>query len=71
MFERPLYPSEIKKRLARIAERWPADLTLFAAGDQIGIVKDTTNEVLYWIDIPCDGGDPGTHFEGEHEFLDL
>lgn len=68
---RPLRPSEIRDRLERIAARWPADLLLFATGNQIGIVKDTTHEVLYWIDISADGGDPGSIFVEEHEFLNF
>jgi len=65
---------EIKKvytLLKKLEKIFPDGIFLFAYSGNLLIVDLKTKEVYESVDIPCDGGDPGTTEINGKEYLDL
>ena len=62
---------QIIKRLQNLANDWPEGISLFSSAGSLCVIDDT-HKILAVINIPNDGGDPGSRVDDEgNEFLCL
>lgn len=62
---------KILKLLNKLNEVWDDDLELFANAGFLMLISHETDEVIdAFPEIHCDGGDCGTHWEEDKEYLD-
>lgn len=57
--------------LEKVAQHWPKGLTLFSAAGRLMVIRNIDKEILTTINIPNDGGDPGSKVQNGKDYLCL
>ena len=52
--------NRVKNSLSAIERNIPDEYGLFAHHESLYLINIKTDEILYTIELPCDGGDPDT-----------
>lgn len=54
--------------LEKLADKWPSGISLFSLSGTLVVINDD-RKILAKINIPSDGGDPGTERRKDGEYL--
>jgi hypothetical protein len=56
-------------RLRSLERAWPDGYSLFAASDMLMLIRTDDQKIVGSYIIPCDGGDPEIHNDGDNMYL--